>query len=251
VVETLDGLGNRESSAGLFINNLSSVPFYVTMSQTTSRNLRRKEPFYFDCVVFQVENALFKLPKNRFTRSSIFATIFTLPHGENDVEGTDDKPFVLHGITEFDFQSLLKVMFPISITEYDLTQQEWISVLKLSTMWEFIDIREVAMKQLSTDRMEMTTFVKIECGRTYEVKKWLLDGYVELVKRGKAITDEEAQLLGWSTTARLLRLREQFLRLAVNSTCRTCGDDVSGFNLQDLPKPKVAAAVQKEFQKDL
>jgi hypothetical protein len=60
----------------------------------------------------KVEGTLFKVPKNHFATSSVFATIFTLPPGENDIEGTEDKPFVLHGISEVDFESLLKLMYP-------------------------------------------------------------------------------------------------------------------------------------------
>lgn len=64
----------------------------------------------------KVEDTLFKLPKTYFRTSSVFATIFTLPPGsEQDVEGTDAKPFVLHGINLVDFESLLKVMYPLSL----------------------------------------------------------------------------------------------------------------------------------------
>jgi hypothetical protein len=63
----------------------------------------------------KVEDALYKLPKSHFSRSSVFATIFTLPPGEKDVEGTDDKPFVLHGVSEVDFESLLMVMYPMPL----------------------------------------------------------------------------------------------------------------------------------------
>ena len=57
-----------------------------------------------------MEDALFKVPKNIFAGSSVFATTFTLPPGENDVEGTESKPFVLHGISEVDFNAFLKLM---------------------------------------------------------------------------------------------------------------------------------------------
>lgn len=60
-----------------------------------------------------MEGALFKLPKNHFETSSVFATIFTLPTGEQGVEGTEDKPFLLQGISEVEFESLLKVMLPL------------------------------------------------------------------------------------------------------------------------------------------
>ena len=59
-----------------------------------------------------MEDALFKVPKNHFAASSVFATIFTLPPGKDEVEGTEDKPFVLHGVSEVDFESLLKLMYP-------------------------------------------------------------------------------------------------------------------------------------------
>lgn len=48
---------------------------------------------------------LFKVPKNHFTTSSIFAAILTLPYGEEDVEGAEDTPFVLHGISEVDLNA--------------------------------------------------------------------------------------------------------------------------------------------------
>jgi hypothetical protein len=62
--------------------------------------------------MLKVADSLFKVPKNHFATSNVFATIFTLPPGECDVEGTEDKPFVLHGISEVDFESLLKLMYP-------------------------------------------------------------------------------------------------------------------------------------------
>jgi len=184
------------------------------MSQATDptpNKLKRKDIFYFDLVVFQVEDTLFKLPKGQFAASSVFATIFTLPPGEKDAEGTEDKPFVLHGISEVDFESLLKLMYPPPLTNVKLTQQEWISVLKLCTMWEFTPIRKRAIQELSKKEMKMGTMKKIKCGKTYEVKEWVLAGYVELLKRTETITEEEAERLGWKTAAKLLLLREQYL----------------------------------------
>jgi len=217
-----------------------------------------------------VEDALFKLPKNHFASSSIFATIFTLPPGEKGVEGTDDKPFVLHGISEVDFKSLLKVMYPMPFKDVQLTLQEWISVLKLSTMWEFIDIRNGAIDELSKQITEMGDVEKVECGRNFEVKEWVSEGYVGLLKRTGTkqtgtITDEEAERLGWKTVAKLLRLREQ-----LSLTCQTCngtGHENHHFGIQVACRPcsssgQVTAgftphrqqtyteAVQKEFQTD-
>jgi hypothetical protein len=101
------------------------------MTQAAGPKLKRKDLYYFDLVVFQVrgsfvrkytwefywqrgkvENALFKVPRNHFVASSVFATIFTLPSGGAGAEGTEDKPFVLHGVAEVDFEALLKLMYP-------------------------------------------------------------------------------------------------------------------------------------------
>lgn len=93
-------------------------------------------------------------------------------------------------------------------------------------MWEFTEIREGAIQELSKEEMEMGTIDKIVWGRNYEVKKWLLNGYIGLIRRGETITDEEADRLGWKTAAKLLRLREQFSKQtrtpALGEICKAC-----------------------------
>jgi len=206
---------------------------------TGGQKLKRKDLYYFDLVVFQVEDALFKVPKNHFATSSVFATIFTLPPGENDVEGTEDKPFVLHGISEIDFESLLKLMYPPPLANIKLTQQDWISVLKLCTLWEFTDIRERAIQELLKEEIKMGTIEKMECGKSYQVQEMLLGGYAELLKRTETITAEEAERLGWRTAAKLLLLREEYLSTTITSqhssisrTCGQCGSQCGGTQLQ-------------------
>jgi hypothetical protein len=142
--------------------------------------------------------------------------------------------------------------------------------LKLSTMWEFIDIRNGAIDKLSKQITEMGDVEKVECGRNFEVKEWVSEGYVGLLKRTGTkqtgtITDEEAERLGWKTAAKLLRLREQ-----LSLTCQTCngtGHENHHFGIQVACRPcsssgQVTAgftphrqqtyteAVQKEFQTD-
>jgi len=248
------------------------------MTQAASgAKLRRKDLYYFDLVVFQVEDALFKVPKNHFTTSSVFATIFTLPSGENDAEGTEDKPFILHGISEVDFESLLKLMYPPPLSNIKLTRQDWISVLKLCTMWEFTDMRERAIQELLKEDMSMGTIDKIECGKRYQVKEMLLEGYNELLKRAETITAKEAERLGWKTAAKLLLLREEYLSTTITSqhpsiseTCGQCGRQCGGTRLhrycddygdyypydQQVTRPDrnqhdFTQAIQKEFEEEL
>jgi hypothetical protein len=94
-------------------------------------------------------------------------------------------------------------------------------------MWEFTDIRERAIQELSKKKIRMETMEKIECGKTCEVKEWVLDGYVELLKREETLTDQEAERLGWKTAAKLLLMREQYLSYTISSqfsqACEGCG----------------------------
>jgi hypothetical protein len=94
-------------------------------------------------------------------------------------------------------------------------------------MWEFTKIRKWAIDELSKMKAEMGEIEMIEFGRSFDVKEWWLEGYGSLLKRGKTITDEEAERLGWKIAAKLLRLREQFAStltgtLAVGEVCTWC-----------------------------
>jgi hypothetical protein len=123
-----------------------------------------------------------------------------------------------------------------------LTSAEWTSVLRLSTMWELAEVREKAIAELSSlmpGDFHHLLFDKIMLAKECKVRQWLIDGYVELVVRQRIISVEEAEVLGWETAARLLRVREEY-RIdpsasstlpalgpsapspALNCTCETC-----------------------------
>jgi hypothetical protein len=72
-----------------------------------------------------------------------------------------------------------------------LTQEEWVSVLKLSTMWDFFEIRK---KVLSDSNMGMMSKIVIE--RKYKVTEWLLEGYNSLAKQAETISMKEAETGG-------------------------------------------------------
>jgi len=85
---------------------------------------------------------LFRVPRCEFEESSeIFADMFLLPSGAiNRTEGQDNEhPIVLEGYKKDEFSCLLRVMYTRtkSLTNFQLSlkKEEWVSVLKLSTMW--------------------------------------------------------------------------------------------------------------------
>jgi hypothetical protein len=138
-------------------------------------------------------------------------------------------------------------------------------------MWDFADVRNGAITQLSKEIMQLSSLDKIECGRSYDVPEWLSEGYVELVRRQDGITDEEAERLGWKTTAKLFRVRELLFprnHVSVGGACEAChgtglqalrsrycsscdGDGLSRVNLHGHAQQNFTEAVQKEFSADM
>ncbi|KAF7356248.1 hypothetical protein MVEN_00956300 [Mycena venus] len=149
---------------------------------------QRDDNYYLETITFQVQNRLFKVPRYHFEHcSEIFATTFTLPSGE------------VHAEVCVDFQALLKVLYPLGMpqivsTPKDklLTKDEWVSVLKLSTLWYFIDARDLAIQQLNTHTV-MGSAERIHLARQYDVPGWLRMGYTDLARRTEDISEEEAE----------------------------------------------------------
>jgi hypothetical protein len=77
--------------------------------------------------------------------------------------------------------------------------EEWISVLKLSTMWTFGDLRQKAIKSL--ERLNINPLEKVMLARTYKVESFLVGGYKELIKRKEGPSLEEAKTLGYESSS--------------------------------------------------
>jgi len=162
-------------------------------------------------IVFLVEDTLFKVPRTPFERSGIFATVFTLPAGENKVvEGCDDEhPFKLEGVGKVDFVRFLRHLYPqCDKRPSSLHVDELTSVLKLSTMWDFTEIRESAIGHLS---FRISVVAQVVLGGKYKVPQWLFAGYEGLAKRKEAISMSEAAQLGFSTAFRIGLIRERVM----------------------------------------
>ncbi|KAJ7169151.1 hypothetical protein C8R43DRAFT_876246, partial [Mycena crocata] len=121
----------------------------------------------------QVEGTLFRVPRFQFERhSEIFATTFCLPPPTGKAEGSDDSnPLKLEGINKLDFQRLLKVLYPLTAIPQapELSKDEWMSVLKLSTLWHFLEVRKLAIQQLDLHAQSPHCIERILLGRRYDV----------------------------------------------------------------------------------
>ncbi|KAJ7117490.1 hypothetical protein C8R44DRAFT_738389 [Mycena epipterygia] len=174
----------------------------------------RDQDYYLETITFKVEDRLFKVPRYHFEHNSeIFATTFTLPAASGGhVEGhSDENPLVLEGISSVDFRRLLKVLYPLNVPQIlGMPKEDWISVLKLSTLWYFLDARELAIQQLNGQNMGSVE--RILLARKYAVSAWLRTGYTDLARREESISLEDAEKIGWETAVRLYQVRETAIK---------------------------------------
>ncbi|KAJ3540794.1 hypothetical protein NMY22_g4149 [Coprinellus aureogranulatus] len=171
----------------------------------------RTRAYSYELASFQVEDQIYRVPRHGFVEfSEVFDAMFTLPQEGGSGEGQcDDNPIVLPSCTKIEFESLLEVLYPTAprLRSEPLAKEQWVGVLKLSTMWTMDKIRELSIKEL--DSLVPDTEERLVLARTYRIPQWLLDGYTALVKqweKKKWSLDDLSTNFGWETTARLVEL---------------------------------------------
>lgn len=89
--------------------------------------------------------------------------------------------------------------------------EEWISTLKLSTMWDFTALRELAIRNLvnKLDPIEM-----ILLGSQYRISQWFIGGCTTLIRRHQGLKEEEGDRLGMRLTVQICGIRERMIHHA-------------------------------------
>jgi len=160
-------------------------------------------------------------------------------------EGQDrDHPIVLEGYKKDEFTCLLKVMYPrsrslipggsLGTIELQLKKEEWVSVLKLSTIWDMTKIRQCAIHWLSTN-VTLSPIEKILLARAHRIGAWLEEAVTNLTvcKPADMPTLEDLATLGWETVARIFLIRNyaatgttiHFRRDTIK--CGFCGNSIT------------------------
>ena len=194
---------------------------------------------------YQVEDCLFKVPREPLeAESTVFRDMFLLPQGDKaKVEGLSDaNPVVLGGVKKKDFEQLLKALMCRSAIIFSsmriftdhgrrkygknvnrpiLEQGQWISVLKLSTMWEFGGLRRSAIDNLDGGSNPLNPVDKFLLALRYDVTEWTLSALLKLAQRPEPISIEEGRKLGLETALKIASVREKF-RLRPQALCDYC-----------------------------
>ncbi|TFK19493.1 hypothetical protein FA15DRAFT_561720, partial [Coprinopsis marcescibilis] len=158
-----------------------------------------------------VEDELFCVARNELAASSeVFSDMFLLPTAEGLADGRDKSNAVfLEGQKKSDFLALLKVIYPTSSLEFriGLSKEEWIGVLKLSTMWDMKEIRDFSIKMLQ-ERHDLSAVDMIQLARACSIGSWLKQGAVRLAESDESMPLQTLTDLGWETAAIVLSIRD-------------------------------------------
>jgi hypothetical protein len=108
--------------------------------------------------------------------------------------------------------------------DFYCTLDQWISILRVSTLYELPQVRERAIHEINAERheVELDPVRKIELAQENNVPEWLARAYEALCQRERGLDDEEAQRLGVVTTNRLWAARE--------AVCRSGGYATYGYS---------------------
>ncbi|KAI6124777.1 hypothetical protein EDD16DRAFT_1724827 [Pisolithus croceorrhizus] len=188
--------------------------------------------FYTHTVTFLVEDCLFRITKELLeAESNVFGDMFLLPQGDPEtVEGKSDTyPVVLQGTSKKDFESLLRALMCRqhgANRGSDLDRDQWISVLKLSTMWDFHGLRNAAIQHLDVPFQSLNPVDKLELALQYDVREWLLPALLTLAQRSTPISVEEGRRIGFENALKLASVREKLQLRTVEETIRRRSGDV-------------------------
>jgi hypothetical protein len=90
---------------------------------------------------------------------------------------------------------------------YDATVEEWTSILKLAHTWDFVGVKDLALREL--ERLVIPPLRKIVIYHSYAIdRRLLLAAYMAFAVRDEPISIEEGQELGLETALQLARARE-------------------------------------------
>ncbi|KAH6885522.1 hypothetical protein BKA70DRAFT_1124011, partial [Coprinopsis sp. MPI-PUGE-AT-0042] len=204
--------------------------------------------YFWDSVTFLVEGVLFKVPKYHLVNGSKrfseeYGIVSGNPihdeHRDTEVGATRNQPIPLNILTA-DFRPFLSILYPMTIHQKpEFTKEEWISILKLSTLWFFNEIRAIAIKELDTRGLK--PLERVTLGKAHNVSLWLLAGYETLVNEEPVISMEEAKTIGLESSIQIFLCRER-----TRKGCPALIEDAFGEELATLERKEKEYALNSE-----
>ncbi|PBK86975.1 hypothetical protein ARMGADRAFT_1035187 [Armillaria gallica] len=175
---------------------------------------------YWEYVIFQVENAFFKVPTHHFvTHSEVFADMLSLPQGEAAMaEGQSRENPIKLPVTERDFRTLLCILYPLyAFGLIPRSRSPDIMAVLQSGAQVMKHIREYAVEKIEEILNLIGAVERITLGREYSVEGWLRSGYMTLAMRYQVVSVADARVIGWESALLLGHVREETYALLARS----------------------------------
>jgi len=140
----------------------------------TSSNSKRHAKYYIqdDVVTFLIEDELFEAPRYLFEwESESFFLEYIQPYQPST-------PIRLLGVKACEFASLLDY-FAIrqSNRQVVMPQEHWLNLLSISTRFEFLDIKDIAINELDSMLPPLSPIAKLDLANSYQIQQWFLPAY--------------------------------------------------------------------------
>ncbi|VDC03806.1 unnamed protein product [Peniophora sp. CBMAI 1063] len=164
---------------------------------------RTKHPRFFfsgKLATLLVEGTIYRVHEDILTANSQFWSKKLDKRPDNAVYMKVDD------VTSRDMDALLTVLYDTSFHEYELkTAESWESVLRLATLWQFRNIRTLAISKLDPLALPLQ---KLVMARAFGVSKWLQPSFTALCLRPDPLTVVEGKQLSIEDLISLVSARE-------------------------------------------
>ena len=128
-----------------------------------------------------------------------------------------------------------------------MTVDEWMSVIKLSDMWQFPKMRMKAINASESQVQILGAVDMILLAKKYSVSRWLIKGYDILTRRPEHITSDERKRLGLDTFVRLVEVREKSWKYGYERNNNYYGEH---YREQFTFAKEIQAVFQEELMED-
>ncbi|KAJ8076676.1 hypothetical protein AAF712_000309 [Marasmius tenuissimus] len=164
---------------------------------------------------FLVGECNFRVHSYFFTRESPTFQSFLLSNFNNGRGTTIPTAIKLHKATSEEFERFLWVFYNEKWGIFQAPVEHWVSILKLSHIWCFPEVKALAVRELQ--QLRMPAVDRVAAYQNYEVDEELIFPLImQLCRREDNLDFEEAQKLGMATAVCIYRGRE-LLRAAPGS----------------------------------
>jgi hypothetical protein len=96
---------------------------------------------------------------------------------------------------------------------FSLPQKSWVALLSIAHRYEFLNVRERAIREIYHSQERKDDVLLISLGEKYDVPPLdMLQSLAEVVMRVNPLTADEVACLSTLTVSRLAQAREEFVR---------------------------------------